>query len=68
MIGSKFVAKRQLNEVNTFIQWAELTEMEVKNFIKLVDKQNKILIGRAKRNFKPSLKSNSTEPKRSRHC
>ncbi|KAL7642966.1 UNVERIFIED_CONTAM: hypothetical protein RMT77_006255 [Armadillidium vulgare] len=37
------LVKRQLNEVDTFIQWAELTETEVKNFIKLVDEHSNVL-------------------------
>ncbi|KAL7631673.1 UNVERIFIED_CONTAM: hypothetical protein RMT77_018021 [Armadillidium vulgare] len=65
---SKLVAQRQLNEVDEFIQWAELTETEVKNFIKLVDKNNNILKVRPKRELGSSLKSNSAETKRSRHC
>ncbi|KAL7631819.1 UNVERIFIED_CONTAM: hypothetical protein RMT77_017882 [Armadillidium vulgare] len=40
----KLVAQRQLNEVETFIQWAELTETEVKNFIKLFDTNYNIFI------------------------
>ncbi|KAL7632056.1 UNVERIFIED_CONTAM: hypothetical protein RMT77_017619 [Armadillidium vulgare] len=74
---SKLVSQRHLNEidafiqklyeVDTFIRWAEMTEMKAKNFIKLVDKHNNILIVRAKRKLESSLKSNSTEPKKNRH-
>ncbi|KAL7634765.1 UNVERIFIED_CONTAM: hypothetical protein RMT77_015142 [Armadillidium vulgare] len=60
---SNLVAERQLNEVNAFIRWAELTETEVKNFIKLVDKNN-ILIVRPKRKFESSPQINSTKTKR----
>ncbi|KAL7630904.1 UNVERIFIED_CONTAM: hypothetical protein RMT77_018808 [Armadillidium vulgare] len=66
---SNLVAKRQLNKANTFIQWAELTEMEVKNFIKLFDTDYNILIVRKKRELESfSLQINSTETKKSRHC
>ncbi|KAL7631130.1 UNVERIFIED_CONTAM: hypothetical protein RMT77_018570 [Armadillidium vulgare] len=64
---SKLVAKRQLNEVDAFIRWTELTEMEVKNFIKLVDKNN-ILIVRPKTKLESSLQINSTKRKRRRNC
>ncbi|KAL7634935.1 UNVERIFIED_CONTAM: hypothetical protein RMT77_015316 [Armadillidium vulgare] len=64
---SYLVAQRQLNEVDTFIQWAELTETEVKNFIKLVEKNN-ILKVPPKRELESSLQINSAETKRSRHC
>ncbi|KAL7630912.1 UNVERIFIED_CONTAM: hypothetical protein RMT77_018801 [Armadillidium vulgare] len=40
---SNFVAQRQLYEVDTFIQWAELTETEVNIFLNFVDKHNNIL-------------------------
>ncbi|KAL7634661.1 UNVERIFIED_CONTAM: hypothetical protein RMT77_015038 [Armadillidium vulgare] len=41
---SNLAAQRQLNEVDAFIQWAELTETEVKNFIKLFDTDYNIFI------------------------
>ncbi|KAL7630520.1 UNVERIFIED_CONTAM: hypothetical protein RMT77_019291 [Armadillidium vulgare] len=65
---NNLVAQRQLNEVDTFIRWAELTETVVENFIKLVDRHNNILKFRPKRELESSLQINSAETKKSRHC